>query len=112
MTGSCIAFNHCRDCTHKEMCGVCELTLFKSGALTPQNLPQIKPSLSIGDVIYVVARNKIREYPIERIGIDKSGVTYAVNWHGCGYELFLPRDIGKTVFLTREDAQKHLEDSQ
>lgn len=111
MTGSCLAFNPCRDCTRKEMCSICELTLFKSGALTPQNLPQTKPSLSIGDVIYVVAKNKIQEYPLERIGIDKNGVTYAVNWHGCGYELFAPENIGKNIFLTREEAERALERS-
>ena len=112
MTGSCLAFNPCRDCTHKEMCSICELTYFKSGTITPQSFPEETISLSVGDVLYVARKTGVKEYPIERIGLDKNGVTYAVNWHGCGYELFFAHDIGKTVFLTREDAQKHLEDSQ
>ena len=109
MIGPCLAFNPCRDCTHKEMCSICELTLFKNGVLTPQNFPQIKYSLSIGDIVYLIRKGKVTEESVRRIGITGKITTYGINRVGCGYELFVAQDIGKVVFLTREEAEKHLE---
>ena len=108
MTGLCLAFNPCRDCTHKEMCSICELALFKSGALTPQNLPQLKHSLSIGDTVYLIRKGKVAEETVQRIGITKHNVSYGMNRRGCGYEVFFDCEIGKTVFLTPEEAERAL----
>ena len=112
MTGNILAFSPCAACTHKEMCSICELTYFKSGTITPQSFPTETISLSIGDGVYVIRKGKVIECQIRRIGITSRATTYGINRVGCGYELFLPCDIGKTVFLTPEEAQKHLEDPQ
>lgn len=112
MIGSCLAFNPCRDCTHIDMCTICEITLFRSGALTPQDIPQIKYSLSIGDTVYLIRKGKVIEESVRRIGITGKLTTYGINRVGCGYELFVAQDIGKVVFLTREEAEKHLEDKK
>lgn len=108
MTGSCLAFNPCFGCTRKEMCSICELTLFQSGTLTPQDLPQLKHSLSIGDTVYLIRKGKVAEESVQRIGITKHNVSYGMNRRGCSYEVFFDREIGKTVFLTREEAQQAL----
>lgn len=110
MNGNILAFSPCAACTRKEMCSICELAYFKSGAITPQSSPAETLPLSIGDSVYVIRKGKVAECSIRRIGITGRATTYGINRVGCGYELFLPHDIGKTVFLTSEEAQKHLEE--
>ena len=112
MIGAAIAYSPCHGCTHKEMCGICELTYFKSGAITPESLPAAATVLAVGDPVYLICKGKIVEYPVRRIEISESGATYGINWHGCGYELFTERDFGKRVFLTREEAERALERSE
>jgi hypothetical protein len=90
------------------MCGICELTYFKSGAITPESLPAATTALAVGDPVYLIRKGKIVEYPVQRIEISKSITTYSINWHGCGYEVFTERDFGKRVFITKEDAERGL----
>lgn len=108
MSGACVAYIPCHGCTHKEMCGICELTYFKSGAITPESLPTAATALAVGDPVYLIRKGKIVEYPVQRIGISKIMTTYGINWHGCGYEVFTERDFGKRVFITKEDAERAL----
>ena len=62
----------------------------------------------IGDKIYTIQGAKIKENIIARIEISNSTIMLATNWHGMGYELYTEKQIGKTIFLTKEDAEQHL----
>lgn len=62
----------------------------------------------VGDKIYTIQGAKIKENIIERIAISQSTIALATNWHGMGYEIYTEKQIGKTVFLAKEDAEKHL----
>lgn len=59
----------------------------------------------VGDKIYTIQGAKIKENIIARIEISQSTITLATNWHGMGYELYSSKEIGKKVFLTKEDAE-------
>lgn len=111
MIGAAIAYSPCHGCTHKEMCGICELTYFKIGAITPESLPAAATALAVGDPVYLIRKGKIVEYPVQRIGISKIVTTYGIDRHGCGYELFTERDFGKRVFITKEDAERACRDA-
>ena len=108
MIGAAIAYSPCHGCTHKEMCGICELTYFKSGSITPESLPAAATALAVGDPVYLIRKGKVAEETVQRIGITKHNVSYGMNRHGCGYEVFFDCEIGKTVFPTREEAEKAL----
>lgn len=66
----------------------------------------------VGDTVYVPTRVLVSEFKITAIFCDIHG-TYFYWLFYCGiYERtsgFSERDIGKTVFLTREEAEKKLE---
>lgn len=67
----------------------------------------------VGDTVYVPTRVLVSEFKITAIFCDIQG-TYFYWLFYCGiYERtngFSERDIGKTVFLTREEAEKKLEE--
>lgn len=67
----------------------------------------------VGDTVYVPTRVLVSEFKITTIFCDIQG-TYFYWLFCCGiYERtngFSERDIGKTVFLTREEAEKKLEE--
>ena len=67
----------------------------------------------VGDTVYVPTRVLVSEFKITAIFCDIHG-TYFYWLFYCGiYERtsgFSERDIGKTVFLTREEAEKELEE--
>lgn len=67
----------------------------------------------VGDIVYVPTRVLVSEFKITTIFCDIQG-TYFYWLFYCGiYERtngFSERDIGKTVFLTREEAEKKLEE--
>lgn len=69
----------------------------------------------VGDTVYVPTRVLVSEFKITTIFCDIQG-TYFYWLFCCGiYERtngFNERDIGKTVFLTREEAEKKLEEVQ
>lgn len=61
----------------------------------------------IGDTVYVPypALNSVEQFPIESIEIYKSSTVFCTDT--CNVE-FNASDFGKTVFLTREEAEKAL----
>lgn len=67
----------------------------------------------VGDTVYVPTRTLVSEFKITAIFCDILG-TYFYWLFCCGIcertNGFSERDIGKTVFLTREEAEKKLED--
>ena len=67
-----------------------------------------------GDVVYQVTRNFISEFRVRFVEIATCGNLFLHTdlISGIVYtgEVFSESDIGKTVFLTREEAEKALED--
>ena len=68
----------------------------------------------VGDVVYQVTRNFISEFRVRFVEIATCGNLFLHTdlISGIVYtgEVFSESDIGKTVFLTREEAEKALED--
>ncbi len=76
----------------------------------------VKLPCKVGDTVYVPTSILISEFKITAIFCDTLG-TYFYWLFYCGiYDRrtsgFRERDIGKTVFLTREEAEKKLEEMQ
>lgn len=68
---------------------------------------------SVGDTVWYVTNGKYKDVRIENVHQWVSGHWKFDGWHGKGqyregYELDL-KDFGKTVFLTKEEAEKELE---
>lgn len=74
----------------------------------------IAPPCKVGDVVYQVTRNFISEFRVRFVEIATCGNLFLHTdlISGIVYtgEVFSESDIGKTVFLTREEAEKALED--
>ena len=101
-------FGDCSMCDYKYLDEKCSDHIYE--LLTNyllQNGVFVLPA-KVGDKIYTIQGAKIKENIIARIEISQSTITLATNWHGMGYELYTEKQIGKTVFLTKEDAEKHL----
>ena len=69
----------------------------------------------VGDIVYrhratySAKRFMVREWRIIAIVIDKTGVTFRCYGRSENIHVFFtPEDIGKTVFLTREEAEDAL----
>lgn len=73
----------------------------------------IVPPCKVGDAVYQVTRNFISEFRVRFIEIATCGNLFLHTdlISGIVYtgEVFSESDIGKTVFLTREEAEKVLE---
>lgn len=65
----------------------------------------------VGDRLYLTRCGKIREETIEKIELSDNSMCFFFNWGGGGYEFISLRDLGKTAFLTREDALAALKNS-
>ena len=77
----------------------------------------IVPPCKVGDKVYRITRNKVKECEVVFIGISAdekcSYFNYIENYaDGTFYKSYSTHfvDIGKTVFLSREDAEKALEE--
>ena len=68
----------------------------------------VVPPCKVGDKIYRIVKGKIKESEVEKIEITKNIIAIFYDWHGMGYELSTVLDLGKTVFLTREEAEQAL----
>ena len=68
----------------------------------------IVPLINEADTVYVVLLNKVFKFDIISVNIFQNRLIYK-GQHGLNLSYtFRPRDIGKTVFLTREEAEKAL----
>lgn len=68
----------------------------------------------VGDTVYVPTRNFVSELRITLVSVDTNDMTMYFSWLlniGIYPNLdgFFGRELGKTVFLTREEAEKKLE---
>ena len=111
----------CKDCIHYDVCykkpdhfddlsvnGGCKDFADKSRYI---ELP-----CNVGDVVYQVTRNFISEFRVRFVEIATCGNVFlhtdlisGIIYTG---EVFSESDIGKTVFLTREKAEKALKERE
>ena len=104
--------------------GSCELTNCRScnaRALADHLLANgvILPPCKVGDVVYKISRNQVKACEVVFIGISKdencSYFNFAENYaDGTFYKSYSMGfgEIGKTVFLTREEAEKALREKE
>ena len=63
----------------------------------------------VGDTVYTIEVGKVKERTLEKIEFSSEGRIYlAFRWRGGGYELVQVGEIGKTIFLTKEEAERAL----
>ena len=72
----------------------------------------IVPPCKVGDTIHTISSGLVKEHKIEKIEITRSKIYLFFNWRGMGYEIADSDLIGKTVFLSREEAEKALKGSE
>ena len=71
----------------------------------------IAPPCKVGDTVYVIIKNKIEEKTVEKIEIHNGNSIFIFyGWHGSAYEFKSTNSIGKTVFLTKEEAEQKMKD--
>lgn len=64
----------------------------------------------VGDTVYIPTRFEIAEREVYEIFVENSAKFYAKDNKGIGLSVFFfADDVGKTVFLTREEAEAALE---
>lgn len=107
----CCGMRECLDDRCSLMLDACK-KLAEYEQLEEQGL-LVRLPCKVGDTVYVPTRVLVSEFKITAIFCDIHG-TYFYWLFYCGiYERtsgFSERDIGKTVFLTREEAEKKLEE--
>ena len=95
-----------KDCIHDEIC------VFRGKGNCPDECAQFKDKArfvelpcKIGDVVYCIRKN-----PYEKGIYVKENKVLTIDWNGDYFVLFttVSEILGKTVFLTREDAERAL----
>lgn len=69
----------------------------------------------VGDIMFRInkgAKNPIIELTVTQINITRRSYNLEVIDRDCGELMCFKNDIGKTIFLTREEAEKKLEEIQ
>lgn len=69
----------------------------------------------VGDIMFRInkgAKNPVIELTVTQIDITTRSYNLEVIDRDCGELMCFKNDIGKTIFLTREDAEKKLEEIQ
>lgn len=128
--------NYCRDCLHDEMCCLthCSLSVAccdfvnaeryheimqaeREGRLVILPVSFAEFNSKVGDDIYVIDDEEIIEATLCYFIFDQNCKVQGLAIYGCvgdedfeEYE-FSHDDLGKTVFLTREEAEKALEEA-
>lgn len=109
----------CKDCIHYEVCknhyNICQahnLNLYKDRTRFVE-LP-----CKVGDTVYFATKDRFNSATIDEITITDNGMQFYWLQYDKSYEIteiwddgtFSDKDIGKTVFLTREEAEKALKE--
>ena len=107
----------CKDCFHYKLCGVfgyispVECCGFYTDRSRFVELP-----CKAGDYLYQPHRNQISKYAVKCLEVGYANIVF-VNWEiieGVAYPLhgIYKDEIGKTVFLTREEAEQALKERE
>lgn len=101
---ACDKFND-SDCTEEEALELLADHLLENGV--------IAPPCKIGQTVYQIKGTSIKKYKVDYFDIFKNSVNFtfkihliADNWS----DFVFADDVGKTVFLTREDAEAKLKE--
>jgi hypothetical protein len=65
----------------------------------------IVPPCKVGDTVYYIFVDKVYSFQVEKVEIVQHDIFFGTEGHFYWYSL---RDIGKTVFLSKEEAEKAL----
>ena len=106
----------CKDCLHNEMCYGTHTDDSPTCCDFKDKSRYIELPCKVGDVMYQVTRNFISEFRVRFVEIATCGNLFLHTdlISGIVYtgEVFSESDIGKTVFLTREEAEKALKERE
>lgn len=121
--------NICDGCIHKDVCGDKDyLTENRCSGKVSGDIEHITELMKaegqgllvrlpckVGDTVYYIGRGRIDDVQIESIHCWISGIWKISGRHGTGrfytgYEFYF-EDFGKTVFLTRKEAEKALQEA-
>lgn len=88
-------------------CDTCvTLNALYNAGYRKQSKNTIELPCKAGDTIYRIVGNKIVADLVLKIEIAPNDrITIFYNWHGMGYEMSNADQIGKTIFLTAEEAE-------
>ena len=110
----------CKDCLHYDVCKALEdqvpmIDARQCGCYKDKSC-FIELPCKEGDIVYQVTRNFISEFRVRFVEIATCGNVFlhtdlisGIIYTG---EVFSESDIGKTVFLTREEAEKALKERE
>lgn len=95
-----------KDCIHNEIC------VFRGKGDCPDSCAQFKYKarfvelpIKAGESIYRICGNTVSEWVVPLIEVYEEEICFVDDTN----QFFEPKDIGETVFLTREEAEKALE---
>ena len=105
----------CKDCLHYEICeaysprdSYATLHCAEECVCFTDRSEWVHLPCNIGKTAYFIRNNKIIETSVEKIVIKKNGIYLKLSCNAM-YETSC-KSIGKTVFLTREEAEKALKE--
>ncbi len=103
-----VSEQNCADCIHAEVCAGYEVTMPACKHFADKSL-YIKLPCKVDDVVFVVITGRVLPFDVISISIYKTTPTFKAQ-HGIHLVwVFGAEDIGKTVFLSREEAEAALE---
>lgn len=85
----------------------------KDTSVKPDWCPLKPLPCKVGDIMFRInkgAKNPIIELTVTQINITRRSYNLEVIDRDCGELMCFKNDIGKTIFLTREEAEKKLEE--
>lgn len=98
-------------------CSKCELEKALEKLATYEDLEEqgllVRLPCKVGDTVYVPTRNFVSELRITMVSVDMHGAYFSWMLNSGIYpnlDGFSKSKLGKTVFLTREEAEKKLEE--
>ena len=98
-------------------CSKCELEKVLEKLATYEDLEEqgllVRLPCKVGDTVYVPTRNFVSELRITMVSVDMHGAYFSWMLNSGIYpnlDGFSKSKLGKTVFLTREEAEKKLEE--
>ena len=109
-------FEKCsQECESEVFCDYCPIKYAFEKLARYEDLEEqgrlIELCCKVGDMVWeaVPELNLVENYRITDIAITDCGIGYETQYLGCGFEA---EDFGKTVFLTKEEAEAKLEEME